>query len=73
MPLYAGGQAALPNAALLPRRIARASSFATGQPWAGVLPQVQTSANGRALLVTLADTGVGATVPLRNDPPLLHR
>ncbi len=71
--VHASELAAQQNAALLPQRIAQTSSLANGQPWSSLLPHVQTSVSGRALLVTLADTGIGPEFLLRNDPLLLHR
>jgi hypothetical protein len=71
--VHASEQAAQQNAALLPQRIAQASSLAAGQPWSSLLPHVQTSVSGRVLLVTLADTSIGPQFLLQNDPLLLHR
>lgn len=71
--IHASEQAAQQNATLLPRRIAQTSSLATGQPWSSLLPHVQVSVSGRALVVTLADSGIGAQFLQQNDPLLLHR
>ena len=65
-------QAAQENAALAQRRIAEASSIATGARWSRMFSAVDVRVDGRLLEITLHSSGIGPDFILRRDPLFAH-